>query len=179
MKKQYDKQAVEDQKIEDQQPNESVNKAQEEVDINGQEEAQIAQEEQDLLGDLKRVQADFVNFKRSVDNQLSQAEQRGKLQTIVKFLDVIDDIERALSHIPKELEGNQWVQGLDKVYSGLLKKMSKLGLEKIEALDADFDPELHEAVMQGESDNEKVTEVLKNGYTYEGIVVRHAMVKVG
>lgn len=179
MKKRDDEQKAEDQIIEDQQFDENTDSTQEGVDINGREEAQIAQEEQDLLGDLKRVQADFVNFKRSVDNQLSQAEQRGKLQTTVKFLDVIDDIERALSHLPEELEGNQWVQGLNKVYSGLLKKMSKLGLEKIEALGADFDPELHEAVMRGESDNGKVTEVLKNGYTYEGVVVRHAMVKVG
>ena len=120
-----------------------------------------------------------MNFKRSVDNQLSQAEQRGKLQTTVKFLDVIDDIERALANVPEELKSNQWVQGLNKVYAGLNKKMSQLGLEKIEALGADFDPELHEAVMRGESESEKVTEVLKNGYTYEGVVVRHAMVKVG
>ena len=170
MKKQDDEQVVDDQKVEDQQLDENMDNTQEGMDINDQEEAQITEEEQDLLGDLQRVQADFVNFKRSVDNQLSQAEQRGKLQTTVKFLDVIDDIERALSHMPEELKSNQWVQGLNKVY---------VGLNKIEALGVDFDPELHEAVMRGESESEKVTEVLKNGYTYEGVVVRHAMVKVG
>ncbi len=179
MKKQDDEQVVDDQKVEDQQLDENADSVREGMDINDQEESRITEEEQDLLGDLQRVQADFVNFKRSVDNQLSQAEQRGKLQTTVKFLDVIDDIERALANVPEELEGNQWVQGLNKVYAGLNKKMSELGLEKIEALGADFDPELHEAVMRGESEDEKVTEVLKNGYTYEGVVVRHAMVKVG
>ncbi|MFZ1522978.1 MAG: nucleotide exchange factor GrpE [Candidatus Saccharimonadales bacterium] len=132
-----------------------------------------------LTEDLKRVQADFVNFKRSVDTQLAQAEQRGKLQATIKFLDIIDDIERALAHTPEELKDNQWVQGLEKVYTGLLKKMSELKLSKIDALGADFNPELHEAVMRGESESEKVTEVLKNGYAYEGVVVRHAMVKVG
>jgi molecular chaperone GrpE len=135
--------------------------------------------DQDLLADLQRVQADFVNFKRSVDTQLTLAEQRGKLQTIIKFLDVIDDIERALAHTPEDLKNNQWVQGLEKVYSGLIKKMSELKLNKIEAISTDFNPELHEAVMRGESENEKVTEVLKNGYIYDGVVVRHAMVKVG
>ena len=179
MKKQDDEQVVDDQKVEDQQLDENADSVREGMDINDQEESRITEEEQDLLGDLQRVQADFVNFKRSVDNQLSQAEQRGKLQTTVKFLDVIDDIERALSHMPEELKSNQWVQGLNKVYVGLNKKMSELGLAKIEALGADFDPELHEAVMRGESESEKVTEVLKNGYTYEGVVVRHAMVKVG
>ncbi len=132
-----------------------------------------------LTEDLKRVQADFVNFKRSVDAQLAQAEQRGKLQATIKFLDIIDDIERALAHTPEELKDNQWVQGLEKVYTGLLKKMSELKLSKIDALGADFNPELHEAVMRGDSESEKVTEVLKNGYAYEGVVVRHAMVKVG
>jgi molecular chaperone GrpE len=179
MKKQDDEQVVDDQKVEDQQLDENADSAREGMDINDQEESRITEEEQDLLGDLQRVQADFVNFKRSVDNQLSQAEQRGKLQTTVKFLNVIDDIERALSHMPEELKSNQWVQGLNKVYVGLNKKMSELGLAKIEALGVDFDPELHEAVMRGESESEKVTEVLKNGYTYEGVVVRHAMVKVG
>ena len=135
--------------------------------------------EQDLLADLQRVQADFVNFKRSVDSQLAQAEQRGQLKVTVKFLDIIDDIERALSHVPENLQNNPWVQGLKKVYQGLLKKMTELKLNKIEALGADFNPELHEAVMRGDTDSEKVTEVLKNGYTYEGVVVRHAMVKVG
>ena len=179
MKKQDDEQVVDDQKVEDQQLDENMDNTQEGMDISDQEEAASVESEQDLLGDLQRVQADFVNFKRSVDNQLSQAEQRGKLQTTVKFLDVIDDIERALSHMPEELKSNQWVQGLNKVYVGLNKKMNELGLSKIEALGADFDPELHEAVMRGESEDEKVTEVLKNGYTYEGVVVRHAMVKVG
>ena len=149
MKKQDDEQVVDDQKVEDQQLDENMDNTQEGMDINDQEEAQITEEEQDLLGDLQRVQADFVNFKRSVDNQLSQAEQRGKLQTTVKFLNVIDDIERALSHMPEELKSNQWVQGLNKVYVGLNKKMSELGLAKIEALGADFDPEIHEAVMRG------------------------------
>ena len=142
MKKQDDEQVVDDQKVEDQQLDENMDNTQEGMDINDQEEAQITEEEQDLLGDLQRVQADFVNFKRSVDNQLSQAEQRGKLQTTVKFLNVIDDIERALSHMPEELKSNQWVQGLNKVYVGLNKKMSELGLAKIEALGVDFDPAL-------------------------------------
>ena len=148
-------------------------------DSDQREEVSESDQTIQLTEDLKRVQADFVNFKRSVDTQLAQAEQRGKLQATVKFLDIIDDIERALSHSPDELKDNQWVQGLEKVYTGLLKKMSELKLSKIDALGADFNPELHEAVMRGESESEKVTEVLKNGYAYEGVVVRHAMVKVG
>jgi molecular chaperone GrpE len=150
-------------------------------DTTGQNDQAAQQQgsQEDLLTDLQRVQADFINFKRSVDNQLIQAEQRGKLQATIKFLDIIDDVERALNHVPEELEGNQWAQSLKKVYANLLKKMSELKLNKIDALGADFNPELHEAVMRGESEDEKVTEVLKNGYTYEGVVVRHAMVRVG
>jgi molecular chaperone GrpE len=141
----------------------------------------VGDEQDQLLQDLKRVQADFVNFKRGVDIQLSNAEQRGKMQTTLKFLDMIDDIERALNYIPQELQDNQWVQGLEKIKLNLDKKMSELKLSRIEAMGQRFDPEFHEAVMQGDDSarQDVVSEVLKNGYTYEGIVVRHAMVKVG
>lgn len=134
-----------------------------------------------LTQDLQRVQADFVNFKRGVDAQLATAEQRGKMQATLKFLDIVDDIERALDNIPEDLKDNQWVQGLQKVYANLQKKMAELKLSKIEALGQPFDPSLHEAVMRGddEASQDVVTEVLKNGYTYEGVVVRHAMVRVG
>lgn len=145
-------------------------------------EDQTLENEQDqLMEDLKRVQADFVNFKRGVDTQLATAEQRGKMQATLKFLDIVDDIERALNHIPEDLKDNQWVQGLEKVYANLQKKMAELKLSKIEALGQPFDPSLHEAVMSGDDEDSQdvVTEVLKNGYTYEGVVVRHAMVKVG
>ena len=60
MKKQDDEQVVDDQKVEDQQLDENMDNTQEGMDINDQEEAQITEEEQDLLGDLQRVQADFV-----------------------------------------------------------------------------------------------------------------------
>jgi molecular chaperone GrpE len=145
------------------------------------EQSEVRDERDQLMQDLQRVQADFVNFKRGVDTQLATAEQRGKMQATLKFLDIVDDIERALNHVPEELEDNQWVQGLEKVYANLQKKMAELKLSKIEALGQPFDPSLHEAVMRGDDEDSQdvVTDVLKNGYTYEGVVVRHAMVKVG
>lgn len=147
----------------------------------GSDQDQAQDERTQLMQDLQRVQADFVNFKRGVDNQLATAEQRGKMQATLKFLDIIDDIERAVSNTPEELKDNQWVNGIEKVYTNLQKRMAELKLSRIKALGQPFDPSLHEAVMRGDNEQSRdvVTEVLKNGYTYEGVVVRHAMVRVG
>lgn len=179
--KQQDEQTDYDQTVQDDQQvdNQAQDPQDDQVQIDQQQEA--TDENDQLLADLKRVQADFVNFKRSVDGQLSQAEQRGKMKATLKFLDMIDDIERALGNIPEDLKGNQWVQGLEKIYVNLNKKMADLGIAKIDALGQHFDPQFHEAVMRGDAADQQdiVTEVLKNGYAYEGVVVRHAMVKVG
>lgn len=155
-----------------------VVEAEEQVEARQAQEAEQDQVQQ-LTEDIKRIQADFVNFKRGVDTQLATAQQRGQMQATLKFLDMIDDIERAITNTPENLKDDAWVQSLKKVYDNLQKKMAELNLKKIDALGQPFDPSLHEAVMKGDSDEEVITEVLKNGYTYDGVVVRHAMVRVG
>ena len=132
-----------------------------------------------LTADLQRLQAEFINYKNRVDNEKATLSQFAKAQVIKDLLPVIDDLERALNHLPKELSENKWAQGASKVYDRLQKQLEKLGVKKIESLNQPFDPNLHEAVqVDGEGDTQIVSEVLQSGYELAGLVIRHATVKV-
>ncbi len=127
---------------------------------------------EELTNDLKRTRADFENFRKQTEAQKTQAKQIEKLATILRFLPLLDDIDRAVATYPEQLSPLQ--KSIDKLKSELL-------LEKIESDEGiDFNPDLHEAVMVEEGDGEKevIAETLRPGYLYDGQVVRTAMVKV-
>ena len=133
----------------------------------------------ELTADIQRVQAEFINFKKRSEEEKATLSQFSKAQVIKDLLPVIDDLERALNHLPDDLKDNKWAQGTLKVYDRLQKQLEKLGITKIEALNQPFDPNLHEAVqVEGEGDTQIVSEILQNGYQLSGLVIRHATVKV-
>ncbi len=134
---------------------------------------------QELTADLQRIQAEFINFKNRTEQEKALLNDFAKAQVIKDLLPVIDDLERALIHLPEDLTENKWAQGVQKVHVRLMSQLKKLGVNKIEALNQPFDPSLHEAVqVDGEGDHQVVGEVLQNGYQLNGQVVRHAIVKV-
>lgn len=138
------------------------------------------QKVEELTNDVKRIQAEFINYKNRVEEEKATLSQFSKSQVIKELLPVIDDLERALAHLPDELNQNKWAQGTQKIYSRLQNQLEKLGINKIDALNQPFDPELHEAIQaEGEGDEHIVKEVLQTGYIMNGIVIRHALVKVG
>lgn len=125
----------------------------------------------ELTNDLQRTRADFENYRKQMDAQKSQAMEYAKQETVQKFLPLLDDLDRAIAATPelKPLEKN------------LEKTVKELGLAKINsAPNADFNPDLHDAVMMEESDGDKqvIAEELRSGYLYNGAVLRPAMVKV-
>lgn len=127
----------------------------------------------ELTNDLQRLRADFENYRKQTEAQKTQAMNITKAATVIKFLPLLDDIDRAMAAYPEQLAPLQ--KSLEKTLSGLmLKKIdSSVGVE--------FDPELHDAVMteDGEGEKDVITEVLRDGYYYGDEVVRPAMVKVG
>lgn len=132
-----------------------------------------------LTSDLQRIQAEFINYKARVEAEKATLSQFSKSQVIKDLLPVIDDLERALAHAPEELSENKWAQGVLKVYNRLQKQLEKLGVTKIEALNQPFDPNLHEAVsVEGDGDQQIVSEILQNGYQLGSHIIRHATVKV-
>ena len=142
-------------------------------------EEELVQHIGELTADVQRVQAEFINFKKRAEDEKAMLSQFSKSQVIKDLLPVIDDLERALQHQPAELKDNKWAEGVSKVYDRLQKQLEKLGVAKIEALNQPFDPNLHEAVqVEGEGDDQIVSDVLQSGYELNGQVIRHAVVKV-
>lgn len=141
-------------------------------------EDQVAQ----LTADLQRTRADFENYSRRADVERTNARQQGSASTILKVLPLIDTIDRAIAHIPAELETNKWVQGIASTQKNIDKLTTAFNLSKIDAsVGSVFDPELHEAVQfdeEAEGDTEIIAEELQSGYKLDGSVIRHAMVKV-
>ncbi len=131
-------------------------------------EAQVAE----LTSDLQRTRADFENFRKQVELQKSQIAAVTKQSTVLRFLPLIDDFERALSTYPDELAP------LEKSFT---KTLATLNLERINSSEnVEFNPDFHEAVSvnDDEGDVEVIAETLRPGYLYEGNVIRPAMVKV-
>lgn len=127
----------------------------------------------ELTNDLQRTRADFENFRKQVDLQKSQAMAVAKNATVMKLLPLIDDFSRAISTYPEQL------QPLEK---SLLSTLQSLGLQIINsAPGTEFNPDYHDAVSVDDSEGsvEVITETLRPGYTYDGAVIRAAMVRVG
>jgi len=135
----------------------------------------------ELTADLQRIQADFVNFKRRAEEDQLRAATSGKQVVVQQLLPVIDNVERALNNVPKDLAENEYVKGIQVVAKQLSSALENIGVTKLKVVGEVFDPELMDAVSMedGEGDKEVVIEELQPGYVMGAEVIRHAMVKVG
>ena len=136
----------------------------------------------ELTQDLQRTRADFENYRKRVELEKQQARDTGSMSAITKLLPIIDNIERAVSHMPESLRGDAWAEGVGKLAKNLDKMLIDLNLRKIEIIagQTPFNPEFHEAIQadDSEGDTEVVAEELQPGYLLEDRVLRPAMVKV-
>jgi molecular chaperone GrpE len=129
---------------------------------------------------LQRERADATNIRRRHEEQLGKLKTLVKADVVAQLLPVIDNFERALKHIPEDLEGNDYVKGIGSVVKQFEKALSDLGVQRIKTVGEVFDPNLHEAISmeEGEGDQEIVSEELQSGYVLGDEVLRHAMVRV-
>lgn len=145
---------------------------------NDELEQQIAE----LTADLQRTRADFENYRKRVEAEKTAAREAGQSAAILKLIPVIDNIERAVVHIPEDLKDNKWAQGVAGLAKNLEKSLDALNLKRIEAKNGDtFNPEFHEAIQfdeDAEGEAEIIEQELQAGYTLNGRPIRHAMVKV-
>ncbi len=143
---------------------------------------ELEQQIGELTQDVQRQRADFENYRKRVEVEKEQAKQTGKTQAVMKLLPVIDNIDRAVAHLPAELQGNAWADGVVKLSKHLDKMVGDLSLEKIAIIPGEtlFDPSLHEAIQMddAEGDTEVVAEELQTGWKLGDTVIRPAMVKV-
>lgn len=132
-----------------------------------------------FLANWQRAQADYLNFKRRVEDEKQELTKYAGVTLAAVLLPVIDDVERALRGIPADLANFTWVDGLFLIYRKLLAALESQGLRPIEAQGKPFDPRLHEAVLYGEGEEGKVLAELQRGYMFKDMTLRPALVKVG
>ncbi len=132
------------------------------------------------LDHLRRLQAEFDNYRKRVQRELVQAQELGAAPVVRRLLEVLDDFELALMHATEKPDFDRFLHGVELVYAKLLDSLKAEGLERMQAEGTLFDPELHEAMMQtGEGEGEPVVvDVLRPGYTLKGRVIRAAGVRV-
>ena len=130
---------------------------------------------------ILRLQADFDNSRRRARLDLEAAEKYKAQSLITDLLPALDNFERALKMEADNEQAKSLLQGMEMVYRSLLDALKKEGAEQIEAVGKEFDPHLHQAVMQVEDENfdsNIVVEEFQKGYMLKDRVIRPAMVKV-
>ena len=128
-----------------------------------------------------RIAAEMVNTLRRKDEETNRLLKYSNESLITELLPVIDNFERALNVDAKTADIESYQKGMTMIYNSLKNILEKFGVKEIEAIDREFDPSYHQAVMQEEKEGTKeniVIEVLQKGYTYKDKVIRPAMVKV-
>lgn len=138
----------------------------------------LAAQRDEYLDALRRVQADFENYRKRILRQQTELLERAAFDLVGKLLPVLDTIDLARAHA----EGDPSSDGLHQVATTANDVLSREGLERLDPIGQPFDPALHEAVAHeeatGESDKPQVSEVLRPGYRWKGQLLRPAMVKV-
>lgn len=136
---------------------------------------------EELTDQVRRQMAEFDNFRKRTDKEKTQMYEIGAKSIIEKVLPVVDNFERGLAAVPQEQKEDAFVDGMNKIYKQLMTMLEEADVKPIEAVGKEFDPNLHNAVMQTESDEYEsgiVAQELQKGYTYRDSVVRHSMVAV-
>jgi molecular chaperone GrpE len=172
----------------DEDGDEALGEALEEAEATDDEEALIAAdlararaEAESYLDDLRRLQADFDNYrKRTLREQTARAASASQA-LVARLLPVLDNFELAVSAAEQSRDFDRMLKGVEMVFGELREVLESEGLVRIEAEGKPFDPERHEAVIAVEEEDTEpgmVVDIVRAGYELRGKVLRPAMVKV-
>ncbi len=135
---------------------------------------------EELTNDLKRMAADFANYRKRNEAERAEFAKFAKADLIAKLLDVLDGYDRALATVPDEVKGQPWVEGMWLVERKLRSILEAEGLEPIDSIGKPFDPYQHEAVAYVESEEPEgtVIEEHQKAYRLHDRIIRPALVTV-
>ena len=136
---------------------------------------------EELQDRLKRQMAEFDNFRKRTEKEKSAMYEVGAKDIIEKILPVLDNFERGLAAVPEDLKGGSFAEGVEMIYKQFIKTLEDAGVEAIEAVGQQFNPDLHNAVLHIDDEaygENEISQELQKGYKYRGTVVRHSMVQV-
>lgn len=141
---------------------------------------ELQQQVAELTEALQRERADSVNLRRRYEEHISSLKDVVKNSVVEELLPVIDNFERALKHVPVDLQNNDYVKGVAGVVKQFEDTLEQMGVQKIPTVGEHFDPAFHEAVgmEDGDGEHEVISEELQAGYRLGDQVIRPAMVKV-
>ena len=145
------------------------------------EKAALKERVDELEDRVKRQMAEFDNFRKRTEKEKEQMFSMGEKSVLEKMLPILDNFERGFDTVAEEDGEDAFVEGMRKIYAQLLKQMEDIGVKPIEAVGKEFDPNLHNAVMQVESEELEsgmVAQELLKGYMFHDSVLRHSMVSV-
>lgn len=145
---------------------------------NGKKKDKASEEDETWNEKYTRLMADFQNFRKRTDKEKADVYSYANEKIMTDLLAVLDNFERALD---SECKDEAYAEGMKMIFKQLTDILTASGLEEIEAVGQDFDPNFHHAVLTDNNDDfdsGKVTEVLQKGYKLNGKVIRPSMVKV-
>lgn len=172
---------AEETEIPEEETKETEEKPEEETEEKTEEtkaEETKSEEDEALNTKYLRLMADFQNYKRRTEKEKGDIYSYANEKLVSQLLEVVDNFERALKH---ESADEGYAEGMEMIFKQLTGVLEKAGLEEINALGEDFDPNFHNAVMTEDNDefeSGKVTEVMQKGYKLNSKVIRPSMVKV-
>jgi molecular chaperone GrpE len=136
-------------------------------------EATGAEQKPDYLDDLRRLQAEFENYRKRMMKEQAALVDRATARLVERLLPALDNFERAIEH-------GEVSPGVELIYKELRAALEAEGLEEVPARGQDFDPRIHEAVgsVEADVDHEQVSDVQRAGYRFRGALLRPAMVVV-
>ena len=142
--------------------------------------ADLQQQVTELTQALQRERADSLNLHRRAEEEKAGMGNYYKAAIVRELLPAVDNLDRALIHVPKDLKDHDYVKGVQGVIKQFENCFKQLGVERIKTVGEHFDPHLHEAVHMDDNggEHEVIVEELQPGYKIGDEVIRHAMVKV-
>ena len=135
------------------------------------------QEAYNYLELAQRIKAEFDNYRKRTQEEASKARENGIAEAVEKLLPIVDSLENA----KKQVKDENFLKAIDVIDSQLQKCFESLNVKRIDALNKPFDPNFHNAILQGEEKDKEsdiVLEVFQEGFTLNGKVIRHSAVKV-
>jgi molecular chaperone GrpE len=139
-------------------------------------------EKNDYIAHLQKERAEFENFRKRKQAEVSMSFQNGVFDAVLKILPVLDNLELALNNVPEEKEDDDFIKGVGNLSKLFLDTLASMGVTQIDALGKPFNHDIHDAMMQVEKKEDEeegiVTQVLQKGYKKDDKVIRYAKVIV-
>lgn len=176
---------ITEEKMENSECEETVN-AEETENNSAESESELSEEEKlkaelDAMKDrYMRTVAEYDNFKKRTSKEKEELYSTAVCDTIAEILPILDNLKRAVN-ASEDADSQNLADGVKMIEKQFGEVFTALGIDEIEAVGNEFDPNLHNAVMHIEDDNfgeNAIAEEFMKGYSYKGKVIRHSMVKV-